>query len=67
MKNLNDASQIFLLTGLQQVIIDIFHFGQRQELITRVDEVFSTFILQDPILDYVKKNTMFWKLKVQIA
>jgi hypothetical protein len=66
-ENINDSTKIFVLTGILHVLCDIFKTGQREDLHSRIDDVFETFVKTKSTSEFVESSSMLKKLRVKFA
>lgn len=52
-ESIEDPTKVFMLTGCQQVLIDILQSGQRDDLLSRVDIVWDTFMNLQSSKEYI--------------
>lgn len=66
-ENLNNSTKIFVLTGVLHCLCEIFKTGQREELYSRIELVFDTFIKKKSTSEFVESSSMLKKLRVKFA
>jgi hypothetical protein len=67
LEHINDSSKLFVLTGILQVMTDILKTGQRDQLITRIEGVFNTFITVKSELEFIEASSVLKQLRVKFA
>jgi tubulin-specific chaperone D len=66
-ENINNSTKIFILTGILQVLCEIFKTGQRDDLKIRIEAVFDTFVKTKSTSDFVESSSMLKKLRVKFV
>jgi hypothetical protein len=61
---MNDANQMFLVSGIQQTLTEIFKNGHREDLLPRVDTVFDPVLKTEVKNKFMAKSTNLRKYRV---